>query len=766
MVHSSNLRNGILNTLVCLLLVGCQVKGMELVDPDPKDITRRDLFLALGEQGKLLVVYGLENEQFVQSLKTSVQSIRFRNRPLEVEVKSSAEVTEIELSTLPVVLVGSPVINKWITALSPQLPFEFRPESFTVGPELFSSQEHTLLLNFYPNPLNPRLPLSIYSSQDESNLQLFLENRMRNIFWSGWNYEVLKGTRRVLLGNFNSDPENRWDYHSDGEIHLPQTISHQWSEGPYEYYSYHEQIDQSSINAYGAGCALAAQKIAEFVGVELDDGAIKQYLYPSTELKGLMVGNTQQSHVQVTSNEVHTVLNPDFSARQKGLENTLILRKLIGEPATDLWEQGLAVYFTETWGKQGFAYWSKRLIDSNNGLTVDQLLDDQAGLYSKLKREALAASLVSYLIEEHGQEHFLSLYKHWSPGKEEAETLTKAWWQWVKKGSEEVMNVGWQSQNTPFLKGVNFTHEGYRIFNGYGSKQSAQSLQRLSEIQANAVAIVPYSGMRDPQQVQPLRFSNGPGGENDEGVIHTIKRAQSLGMSTMLKPQVWISGSWPGDVKMPDDEQWDLFFEYYYQWISHYVLMAEMYEVDFMCIGVEFSQATLLQPERWRALIKRLRGLYSGKLIYAANWGEEFETISFWDELDYIGLNCYYPLARSQKPNSDLTKNVTKVFDLVRAVSKKHRKPVILTEIGFRSVQAPWVQPHEQAGDKPFNEEHQALAYREVMQQLSNYPEIAGILWWKWPTNLGNGNEDRRFVPSGKMAEQVMEEYFKVEQKR
>ena len=91
MVHSSNLRNGILNTLVCLLLVGCQVKGMELVDPDPKDITRRDLFLALGEQGKLLVVYGLENEQFVQSLKTSVQSIRFRNRPLEVEVNSRVE---------------------------------------------------------------------------------------------------------------------------------------------------------------------------------------------------------------------------------------------------------------------------------------------------------------------------------------------------------------------------------------------------------------------------------------------------------------------------------------------------------------------------------------------------------------------------------------------------------------------------------------------------------------------------------------------------
>ena len=108
-------------------------------------------------------------------------------------------------------------------------------------------------------------------------------------------------------------------------------------------------------------------------------------------------------------------------------------------------------------------------------------------------------------------------------------------------------------------------------------------------------------------------------------------------MSTMLKPQIWVgSNSWPGDIKMKSQEEWDIFFDNYYRWVRHYAMLAEINELDSYCIGVEFAKATLAKEEAWRKLIKKLRGIYSGQLTYAANWGDEFENLTFWDELDFI----------------------------------------------------------------------------------------------------------------------------------
>jgi hypothetical protein len=193
--------------------------------------------------------------------------------------------------------------------------------------------------------------------------------------------------------------------------------------------------------------------------------------------------------------------------------------------------------------------------------------------------------------------------------------------------------------------------------------------------------------------------------------------------------------------------------------------MAEIYQVDMLCVGVELSLSTLKQEERWKHLISRLRKIYHGNLTYAANWGDEFENIQVWDHLDAIGLNCYYPLSgNTAATEKELINGFEEVLSNVSQVKAKYDKPILFTEIGFRSVDAPWLQPHEEAFSKGFNENHQALAYSAVFQAMKNEPVVDGILWWKWPTNMEHRVEqDRRFVPTGKMAEQVIEGWFKNE---
>jgi hypothetical protein len=232
----------------------------------------------------------------------------------------------------------------------------------------------------------------------------------------------------------------------------------------------------------------------------------------------------------------------------------------------------------------------------------------------------------------------------------------------------------------------------------------------------------------------------------------------------MLKPHVWVSNSWPGEVEMTTDLDWNLFFENYYQWISHYALMAEMYDVDVLCIGVEFTSATLGQESHWRGLINKLRNIYSGNLTYAANWGDEFENVTFWDQLDLIGLNCYYPLSNENQANqNELQQGFAAILNKVDKVKSRYNKPLLITEIGFRSVEAPWIIPHEEAGDKNFSEHDQAKAYAAVFEVLAKSQAIDGIFWWKWPTNMEHrSEEDRRFVPYSKKSEEVIEHWFKI----
>jgi hypothetical protein len=53
---------------------------------------------------------------------------------------------------------------------------------------------------------------------------------------------------------------------------------------------------------------------------------------------------------------------------------------------------------------------------------------------------------------------------------------------------------------------------------------------------------------------------------------------------------------------------------------------------------------------RWRGLISEVRQRYSGRLTYAANF-DQYEFVTFWDDLDVIGVNAYFPLRRHYLPD-------------------------------------------------------------------------------------------------------------------
>ena len=106
-------------------------------------------------------------------------------------------------------------------------------------------------------------------------------------------------------------------------------------------------------------------------------------------------------------------------------------------------------------------------------------------------------------------------------------------------------------------------------------------------------------------------------------------------MKVMLKPQIWTGRGFPGDLDFPDPDERTRWFSSYALFLEHYARLAAKIRADILCVGVEFAKLSRYEQE-WRALIRKARAIYKGPLVYAAIQGPEFETLKFWDALDYI----------------------------------------------------------------------------------------------------------------------------------
>jgi hypothetical protein len=296
-----------------------------------------------------------------------------------------------------------------------------------------------------------------------------------------------------------------------------------------------------------------------------------------------------------------------------------------------------------------------------------------------------------------------------------------------------------------FHKGVNFTAEWPDV---YRSERAGQLLAELPNYGINAVAIVPYGFARRSEAV--VRFGGSRSWENDDSIERIARLAHNRGLKVLLKPQLWVRGSYPGEIRFDSGEERNEWFAQYRLFAEHYARLAQKVHADLFAVGVEFSRMTRYEAE-WRSLIGRVREIYHGPLIYAANWGEEFETLRFWDALDYLGLNQYYPLP------DDLS--MERIVSRIEAVQRRFRRPVIFTEAGFASLEDPQREPWDET-PRELSPQAQARCYEAVFQAFYPKPWFRGVYWWKVGTNGYGGPEDGSHTPWGKPAMEVIARWF------
>jgi len=316
------------------------------------------------------------------------------------------------------------------------------------------------------------------------------------------------------------------------------------------------------------------------------------------------------------------------------------------------------------------------------------------------------------------------------------------------------------SRAPEFQKGMHYASWSK---NAYDTFNSDESLRKLSSIGCDWVAILVtwYQDTCFATKVFPTERT-----PSDKGVIRAIKVAHENNMKVLLKPHLDIIdvsyGGWRGEIACARETDWEEWFENYKKYLLHYVKIANENNVEMFCVGTELTESTLSKPDMWRQLIKDVKKEYRGKVTYAANWNEEYLNVAFWDELDYAGIDAYFPLSDKEKPvYDDLIQGWQKWLKEIQGWQEKIQKPVIFPEVGYHSSEYAAMAPWTHESGSTLDLEVQVACYKAMLDTFWDKDWFYGVYWWDWGTSVSmGGNKSRGFTPQNKPAQDLIQEYY------
>ena len=375
---------------------------------------------------------------------------------------------------------------------------------------------------------------------------------------------------------------------------------------------------------------------------------------------------------------------------------------------------------------------------------------------------------------------------------------------WKDKENGIVFGSGeWTSFESPSMK--------------LDSIEAIASLRSAADVGVNSVEFIPTWFFPAGTNLTTMYRGNATSApialatDTDDELRAGIAAAKKLGMKTSLSPMFdpdysrlpwWnsssggatgnspsLAGGGAGRGKWGDGwsrMQVNAWFRDYSQVIVGYAQLAQETKVDAYHVGHELH--TLLANSKnegqWRALIKKVRAVYKGKVAVAFNGNPFFNDVAsggvpWLDALDFIGLDCYWPLF------TDLTKldhfwDVASVEDIVKAwqpiiaemenITTLVGKSIVCTEIGYQSRNYAWIRGLNNVELDPtdcsawgecVNLQAQANAYEAIITALYPHSWFGGLYLWLWRSDpTAGGTSDDSYVPQNKPAAAVMKRLF------
>lgn len=317
---------------------------------------------------------------------------------------------------------------------------------------------------------------------------------------------------------------------------------------------------------------------------------------------------------------------------------------------------------------------------------------------------------------------------------------------------------------------VDDRHRGAHVF----GINDTTSLAPIANTNLEWLTLVPWAFLQDYKDSTLTHTNSNNKWTRDYNAfwIRRIRHLRKSGYKVFLKPHVWvdttINGNWRSAIYPQSESAWKSWSSDYRDFILRYARLAESAGAEMFCVGMELTRLALEKPQFWRDLIADVRKVYSGKITYGANWSNEYKDIQFWDLLDYIGVQAYFPLANEDCVSEEqIATGWSKYLPELQALSEKFDRKILFTEIGYKSTSNGAIRPWEWAENpesqgNTFSPEVQANAYTAFFDTVWDQDWMAGAYFWQMRIDYdGRKYYELDFTPQGKPAMSVLYQGYK-----
>lgn len=302
---------------------------------------------------------------------------------------------------------------------------------------------------------------------------------------------------------------------------------------------------------------------------------------------------------------------------------------------------------------------------------------------------------------------------------------------------------------------------------GYGSAACARTMSEIQRMGGNWVSITPFGRVADVHATGIAMSFEVPFEQNRKAVSAAIAQAHAQGLRVILVPHLWVeSGEWRGFIDPGDDANWKRWARAYDTFVTKWARVAEGAHADLFAVGIELRRwVTTDRASTFLPIIKHVRALYKGPLTYAANWDDAEDTV-IWGDLDFIGINAFYPLAEHANASfEEMAQAAAAHTARATELAKRWDKAIVFTEFGYTTRKdaalRPWEWP-EALSDVVIDERSQAMAYRALLAAAIEQSWFAGLFVWRLYADPDDVTQEPEFGFSfrGKLAELELRDAF------
>ena len=296
-----------------------------------------------------------------------------------------------------------------------------------------------------------------------------------------------------------------------------------------------------------------------------------------------------------------------------------------------------------------------------------------------------------------------------------------------------------------YIEGVVFSNTYNAGYSNDAAKTSLIEMQKQTACNT-VVFIISAMQSRASDSVIDYRHVFMP---KDQNIIELIEFAKSIGLQTILKPEILcMDGSSQSEIAYyhQGEKEDSFWFQEYTAYIMHYAQLAAKVDCDMLMIGCELVE---LEKKEfyWRNLICQVRKVYPGFLTYNAKRCEDANVL-WWDALDYISANGFYP-------RTELKDKIHRINE----IQKKYNKPFFFSQVGCKSCEGSAEDPEDWRLQGNINLNQQAQYFQDFISECSQSENLSGMVvyhWWKDQKGQKDVSKDSSYNIVGKPACEVI----------